>query len=356
MAVRRARIVLFDRWTDDAAALPILDKADNIDVERLRYDDDEGHNWSVMRTAHGYQISARVELREPWYATRDLIARTPELLAVSSTGSGYDVIDVGACTRAGIIVCNQTGSNARAVAEHAVGLMLTLSKRIVTTDRIVRAFEGADRLSVRGNNLEGKTVGIIGLGNIGRITAAICSNGFGMEVLAYDPYLTEAEIVARGAVPATWRDVFTSSDFVSVHCPRNDETFGRIGREEFDLMKPSAFFINTARGGIHREDDLVEALRAKRIAGAGLDVFLHEPPSPDHPLMQFDEVVANPHVAGMTTESLTQMSVYAASQWLDIFSGKVPPRLVNPEAWVLYSRRFEDAFGFAPDPLPSTIQ
>lgn len=348
MNPKPANLVYFEQWSDDGTALPILRDAPEIALRRLSYATGEDENWAALANAHGYQIAARVELKEPWFGSADLLRRCPDLLAISSTGAGYDVIDVDACTEAGVIVCNQTGSNARAVAEHAVGLMLALSKRIVMTDKAVRSARDTDRFHFTGNNLAGKTVGILGLGNIGRITAQICRAGFDMKVIAYDPLLSPSEIVARGAQPVSRDEVFRQGDFVSVHCPRAADTFGSIGQREFSLMKRTAFFINTARGGIHREDDLAAALGTGELAGAGLDVFLHEPPAPEHPLMAFGNVIANPHIAGMTAESLTCMSEYAATQWLDIFGGRMPPRLVNPAAWPLFSRRYEATFGAVP--------
>ncbi|MFQ8433266.1 hydroxyacid dehydrogenase [Amaricoccus sp. W119] len=345
---RKAKLVYFERWADDAAAEEILRDASHIEVQRLRYANERPRNDAIFAGAHGYQIQSRVELDEAWLGDADLLARAPNLLAISSTGSGYDVIDVEACTRAGVLVCNQTGGNARAVAEHAVGLMLALSKRIVMTNDAVRRAPDVDRFIFTGNNIEGKTVGILGIGNIGRITARICRDGFGMKVIAHDPYLDPAEIEARGATPVSRDALFAAADFISIHCPRTEETFGSIGLPEFSRMKPTAFFVNTARGGIHDEADLAQALTDRRLAGAGLDVFLEEPPAPDHPLLAFDNVIANPHIAGMSAESQTAITRYAASQWIEILAGRRPPRLVNPEAWPRFRDRFEDILGFAP--------
>ena len=125
-----------------------------------------------------------------------------------------------------------------------------------------------------------------------------------------------------------------------------------FGAEQFALMKPTAYFVNTARGGIHDEPALADAVTSGRIAGAGLDVFLKEPPELDHPLLHIDNVIVTPHNAGMTTESMLEMVTATAHQWIDVFNGKVPPRLVNPEAWPLYSERFTALLGFAPAPLP----
>src|SRR5262249_33764829 len=154
-----------------------------------------------------------------------------------------------------------------------------------------------------------------------------------------------------GATKVGLDELLRTADFVTVHCPRSSETFGMFGRDQFRLMKPTAYFINTARGGIHDEPALVEALRGGVIAGAGLDVFLDAPPAPDHPLLGFDNVIATPHVAGITVEALRAMAVGAAEQWMTIFDGAVPPRLINPEAWPRYTERFRTLFGFAPAQL-----
>jgi D-3-phosphoglycerate dehydrogenase / 2-oxoglutarate reductase len=342
----KAKLVYFERWADDGAAARVLAAAPQIEVARLRYADDRADNNAAMFAAHGYQIQSRVELDETWLGDAALLDRAPNLLAISSTGSGYDVIDVEACTRAGVLVVNQKGGNARAVAEHAIGMILSLSKRISQSDNALHREAGVDRFRFTGNNIEGKTVGILGLGSIGRITARICREGFSMRVIAHDPYLSAEEITARGAEPVSRDQLFSDSDFVSVHCPRTDETFGSIGMTEFSQMKPTAFFINTARGGIHDEAQLAQALSEGRIAGAGLDVFLHEPPAPDHPLLAFENVIATPHIAGMSEESQTGISEYAATQWIDIFSGRRPLRLVNPNVWPKYRERFRAIMGY----------
>ena len=172
-----------------------------------------------------------------------------------------------------------------------------------------------------------------------------------MEVVAYDPYLDEDVMGARGAVKVSLDELLARSDFVSVHCPRNAETLNMFGHEQFARMKPTAYFVNTARGGSHDEVALAAALSARTIAGAGLDVFLVEPPAADHPLLAFENVIATPHTAGVTAESLHNLARLAATQWIDLFAGKVPPRLVNPDAWPRYTARFERIFGFAPAAL-----
>ena len=260
-------------------------------------------NWSAFTSAHGYQIGARTEMREPWFGRRGLLARGPNLLAISAMGAGYDVIDVDACTKAGVIVCNQSGTNKEAVAEHALGFMLALSKKIVLSDRACARTRISTASCYTGNDLVGKTVGIVGIGNIGTRTAELCRGLFRMRVLAYDPYLTKEQIAARGGEKVELDELLERSDFVTLHCPRTEETFGMSGYEQFARMKPTAYFINTSRGGTYKEERPERALHEKKIAGAGLDVFLEEPPPTDHPLFAFENVIVSPHNAGVTHET-----------------------------------------------------
>jgi D-3-phosphoglycerate dehydrogenase len=246
-------------------------------------------------------------------------------------------------------VVNQSGGNAHSVAEHALGMLLTLSKRILEADRALRREPNVSRNALIGTEAHGKTIGIVGLGNVGRRIAALCNGLFGMKVLAYDPYLTVSEMAARGGEKVELDELLGRSDYVSISCPLTKESRGMIGVREFALMQPHAYFITTARGFIHDEAALLEALRNKLIAGAGLDVWAKEPPPPDHPLLQFDNVLASPHTAGATREARANMGRIAAEQVLDALDGMRPPRLINPEVWPHYIRRFERAFGFTPE-------
>jgi D-3-phosphoglycerate dehydrogenase len=176
--------------------------------------------------------------------------------------------------------------------------------------------------------------------------ARICGKGLEMRVLAFDPYLTEAECQERGATPVGLDTLLAQSDYITVHCPLTRETLGMIARRELALMRPSAFLINTARGGIVDEDALAEALTNGQIAGAGIDVWTTEPPPLDHRLLTFNNVIATYHTAGVTVDSRHAMAQWNAEQLVQIFQGKRPPRLINPEAWELFTRRFAQAFGF----------
>lgn len=349
MALNRKRLVYFERWFDPVAER-VLNAEDDIELTRLRYGDPEADSWPSLETAVGYQIGARTELQEPWFGDAAMLARCPNMLAMSSAGAGYDVIDVDACNAAGVIVVNQSGTNSEPVAEHAIALMLGLTKKVGYTHRAMINGTATDRMTLSGHNIKGKTVGIVGIGQIGRLTAKY-ANAFDMRVLACDPYLSEQQVAERGAQKVDFPTLLAESDFITVHCPRNSETVGMFGAEAFARMKPNAYFINTARGKIHQEGALVDALKAGRIAGAGIDVFDVEPPPPDHPLLHLDTVMATPHIAGVTIETLYDMSIAAAEQWIALLRGRVPPRLVNPEIWDRYSDRFEQIIGFRPDKL-----
>src|ERR1700733_11459596 len=327
----------------------ILKARPDVRLDRLENESPDDVSAPILSAAHAYQIgAARDELARHFHADADLLRRTPNLLIVSSNGAGFDPVDVDACTAAGVLVVNQSGGNAHSVAEHALGMMLTLSKRIIEADRALRRDPNVNRNALIGNEIQGKTIGIIGIGNVGRRLAELCKGLFGMKVLAYDPYVPAAEVAARGGEKVELDDLLRRSDFVSINCPLAKDNRGMIGARQFALMRPHAYFVTTARGFIHDEDALLDALRDKKIAGAGLDVWSKEPPPPDHPLLQFDNVLASPHTAGVTKEARANMGRIAAEQMLDALDGKRPPRIINPEVWPDYAKRFERAFGFAP--------
>ncbi len=345
----RPRLV-YERWTDPVAG-DILEAGD-VDLVKLDLSVPDEEGWAALESAHGYQVATRTDVAghangAQWLAGPALVERCGQLLAVCSAGAGYDVIDVEACTGAGIAVCNNSGPGAEAVAEHALGFMLDLAKKITAADRVLRAGPLGDRLALRGSQLLGKTLGVIGLGAIGGRLVELCAP-LGMEVLVFDPYLDELSAHARGVQLVTLSELLERSDFVQVTCPLTGETKGLIGREQFAAMKPTAFFITTARGPVHDEAALLDALVRGGIAGAGLDVFHEEPPRRDNPLLRLENVVATPHTAGITVEAARDIAIATATQWQTIFAGGIPPRLLNPDVWPRYCDRFHDIFGFRP--------
>jgi D-3-phosphoglycerate dehydrogenase len=348
MSVNNKR-VFYVKYLANPIYADILRARPDVRLDKLENESSDAVAAPILSAAHAYQIgAARDELAPHFHVHADLLRRAPNLLIVSSNGAGFDPVDVEACTAAGVLVVNQSGGNAHSVAEHALGMMLTLSKRIIQSDRALRRQANVDRNALMGTEVQGKTVGIVGLGNVGRRVAALCRGLLGMNVLAYDPYLSATEMAEREGEKVELEALLRRSDFVSISCPLTKESRGMIGAREFALMQPHAFFITTARGFIHDEAALEEALREKRIAGAGLDVWAKEPPPPDHPLLQFDNVLASPHTAGVTKEARENMGRIAAEQMLDALDGKRPPRIINPEVWGDYARRFERTFGFTP--------
>ena len=324
----------------------IVGRRADVTLDRLEYRAPSADNWKVIAAAHVYQLSSAIGDLPPEYVVDTaFVKRCPGLLLVSVHGVGYDTVDVAACTAAGIAVVNQAGGNKEAVAEHVMAMMLCLSKRLIETDRVMRRQANIPRNDYMGNDVYGKTIGIVGLGNIGTRVAGLCRGMFDMRVIAVDPYVSADEMAARGAEKTDLDTLFATADVVSINCPANAETRNMVGARLLARMKPTAYLVVTARGGIVDESDLAAALANKQLAGAGLDVWEPEPPDPSHPLLAFDNVVASPHTAGVTLESRKNVATIAAEQVLATLDGERPPRLVNPEVWPRFQERYAAAFG-----------
>ena len=260
------------------------------------------------------------------------LAAAPRLEVVARLGVGFDAVDVPALTRRGVPLMVSGAANSRAVAEHALHLMFALAKQAAEMDRRVRQGIGHDRLAGLPGEISGKTVLIVGFGRIGSRTAPRC-RAMEMDVLAYDPFVGDGVIRDAGCEPVAELDAaLPRADFVTIHCPKNAETIGMFGAARLARMKPGAFLVNTARGGIVDEAALAAALASGHLGGAGLDVFDPEPPDPAHPLLQMETVIASPHMAGVTREAWAAMSATAALNMLGVLDG-VPNRgdAVNPE-------------------------
>ncbi|HEX7891758.1 MAG TPA: hydroxyacid dehydrogenase [Ramlibacter sp.] len=332
------RVVRTDLWISDAFD-ERLKREPGVSLRVFPVRGNTAAAWDILSSAHVYHVSAaKDELPQEWFARADLLARCPDLLLVSSSGAGYDTVDVAACTAAGIAVVNQAGGNAVSVAEHTLGLMLGVSRRMLEGDRRMRREVGYSREDVMGHEIHGKTVGLVGIGHIGTRVAAL-ARAFGMEVIATDPFLSPEEIARRGARAVSFQELLAQSDFVSLHCPRDASTLKMMNADTFARMKKGAIFITTARGGIHDETALVQALRSGHLAGAGLDVWDQEPPPLDHPLLAKDNVFATFHVAGVTHECRSNVAAISAEQIAGVLRGERPPRLVNPEVWPAFEQR-----------------
>lgn len=336
----QAQLIRFNFWLDPIFD-QIIDADPNITETVRRFDDPDAQSWAAMAKAHAYHIcAARDEVPAQWQVTRDLLAQAPELLCVSSSGAGFDPVDVDACTEKGVIVVNQSGCNANSVAEHTFALLLSVTHRIGESERVMRSGRYGSREDLMGHEIKGLTFGIVGVGNVGTRVAEI-ARVFSMRVLGCDPYVDKQELIRRGVEPVTFDELINNSDVVSLHCPRNSETLNLFNAHRFAQMKPGAIFLSTARGGIHDEAALTDALKAKHLSGAGLDVWTVEPPAGNNPLLSMENVVATYHTAGVTHEARRNAARMGAEQLCDLFAtGNKPPRLVNPEAWPLFQERF----------------
>ncbi len=341
-----AKLCLFEQWTDPVGSEYLEQHSPDTEICFLSFDDTPSENWQALAGAHGYQMRPSTETPIEFFPKRSFLEQCPNLLAISSAGAGYDMADVDASTEAGVLVFNQSGANAESVAQHSLGMMLALCKNMIQSDRIIHSPERDwTRMDYTGSELTGRTLGIVGLGNIGRRLSAICGSAFNMRVIASDPYITEQYIIESGAEKTTLEQVMSESDFVSIHCPLTEETTGMIGATEFASMKNHSYFIATARGGIYDEAALEREIASGRIAGAGLDVFVEEPPAHTHPLLAFPNVIVSPHNAGITTDCLYNMGLSAAQQWVQMFDGRKPRLLINPEAWPRFAERYNDILG-----------
>jgi D-3-phosphoglycerate dehydrogenase len=264
--------------------------------------------------------------------TPRIIARADRLKVVSRFGVGYDAVDVPALTEAGIPLTIVGTANSVTVAEHSLFLILALAKRCTIYDREVRKGNWNIRWEYPAFDIAGRKVLVLGFGRIGRrlVPRLVAMQ---MNVLVHDPYVTQDAIACAGATPVeVWRAVLPDIDFLSVNCPKNEDTTGMVGAAELAAMKRTAFVINTARGGIVDEAALYEALKAETISGAGIDPFVIEPAPVDTPLFELDNIIVSPHSAGVTEESIYRMGYWAAKNVVDGFDGKLDPdNVINKE-------------------------
>jgi len=262
--------------------------------------------------------------------TRAILSQLPRCRCLVRLGIGYDSVDVAAATELGIPLCNAPTYCVDDVADHAVALLLGSVRHLARQDRWIR--DGRwDRTGARpARRVKGRTLGLVGFGRIARAVAERMS-GFGLTMLAYDPYLPAEVIAGQGVQPAGLDELLARSDFISVHCPLTDETHHLLDRRAFALMKDEAFVVNTSRGPIIEEAALAEALRAGKVWGAGLDVFEREPLPLDSPLRQFENLICTPHVGANSEESVADLYRTGGQIAVDVCQGRWPQGVVNPE-------------------------
>lgn len=277
-------------------------------------------------------IEAVIAGSEPY--TDRVLAGLPQLRIISRNGVGYDRIDVPAATRRGVAVTITPEGNHQAVAEHTLALLLAVARSVV-----------ANAIDTRQGNwqrrtifipLRGKTLGIVGLGRIGR-SVAVRAGAFGMKLLAHEKFPDLGFVKKQGIELVELDTLLEQADFVTLHTPMSVATEGLINRQSLARMKPGSVLINTARGGLVNEADLLEALKSGHLAGAGLDVLAIEPPPPDHPLLALDNVIVSPHVAALDAQAVEDMATAAARNIVDLLAGKWPhASLINADvksAW-----------------------
>ncbi len=258
--------------------------------------------------------------------TREQMQRSAgRLKIIARTGVGVDPsrVDLEAAKEFKVWVTNQPGSNAVAVAELVFGQMIALVRHTYEANRAVKENRWSDYLKFIGTELAGKTLGIVGMGNIGA-RVALRARAFEMALLVYDPYIPESHVTALGGQWLGLDELLREADFVTIHCPLNRETRGMIGAKELALMKVEAFLINAARGGIVDEEALASILTQRKIAGAALDVIADEPPAKDHPLTKLDNVLWTPHLGAVTLEASERGEWGAAQEVIRVLESKRP--------------------------------
>ena len=292
---------------------------------RIQFDSKTGLKPSELAAA--IEPYDALVIRSSTRVTREIIDSAKALKVIGRAGVGVDNVDLEAATRRGIVVMNSPSGNSVTTAEHAISMMMALARHIPAADASLRAGRW-ERGKFTGTEVCNKTLGVIGLGNIGRIVADRAI-GLKMKVIGFDPFFT-AEAAARvGVELASLEQIFERADFITVHTPLTDDTRGMVGAAAFAKMKKGVRIINCARGGIVDEAALAQALGSGKVAGAALDVFVEEPPPADHPLLKLGNVIVTPHLGAATDEAQVQVAVDIAQQIVDFLLGGVARHAVN---------------------------
>jgi len=261
----------------------------------------------------------------------DSLQDAEELRIIQKAGVGVNTIDINACTKRGIYVCNLPGVNSIDVAEYVIGAMISSLRDFPRMDRAARRAAWNERPKLIGERLTGKKIGIIGLGKIGREVVRLLKP-FNVEVLVYDPYVSEDQAESLGAKKADLKTLLSESDVVTIHAPLTEETKGLIGKEELELMKPTAILINAARGSIVNEGDLYHALKSGKIKFAVVDVWAEEPLQPGNPLFELDNVQLSIHTASWTRQAFEDTMRLSAENIIRVIKGDKPLNIVNISA------------------------
>jgi D-3-phosphoglycerate dehydrogenase / 2-oxoglutarate reductase len=258
----------------------------------------------------------------------------PQLKLVIRHGIGYNTLDIPAASERGIMSANTPDGPTESTAEHAVALMLSLTKVTAKATRMLRENQPWTRTDMQGLEAMDHILGVVGYGRIGRRVTEICVSGLKMKALIFDPFLPDTVELPEGISKVKDLDeLLSKADVVTIHTPLMPETEHMIGDRELRMMKPDAYLVNASRGPVVDEKALIKVLQDGHLAGAGLDVFDIEPPEADNPLLQMDNVVATPHTASNTPQGVQRMSKGVVDQILQIFAGDQPDSLLDPAAW-----------------------
>jgi D-3-phosphoglycerate dehydrogenase len=270
-----------------------------------------------------------IVLKSKTKITRKIIEAAPGLKIISRTGAGYDNVDVQAASEHNVMVCNLPGINAVSVAEHTMAFILALARKLPEMDACVRGGMWSRRNNNGSVEISGKTLGIIGLGQIGYKVMKM-AQAFGMATLAYDPFV-RGKYTGDTAFACSLEELFEVSDFITVHVPSLAENKHMISESLLGRMKPDAYLVNTSRGDVIDEKALIKVLEQGKIGGAALDVFENEPPEASHPFFNMKNVIMSPHTAALTKECAAKMTIEAVAQVVDCLEGRIPPHIVNRE-------------------------
>lgn len=306
--------VLASAHIDDAGPRSISDIAE---ITYLSNDEELGPN--ALQNINGIILSTRE-------ITSELIKQAERLKVISKYGVGVDSINLKAATAQNVIVCNAPGSNAQAVAEHTIGLLLAARKQLHAANNDLQNGEW-DRRKYIAPELRGDVLGLYGCGTIAKKVVQF-ARPFGLDCVAYDPYLNEYDVPPGVSMVESITELFTKSDIVSIHAPLTDTTHQSVSHNEFKALSESGILVNTARGGIVDEPALVDALKQNNIMGAGIDVFFEEPVT-NNELVTLNNVVATPHLGGATIESNREKSMRAAENIRTVYEGDIPRTTVN---------------------------
>ena len=324
MIVKKPKIVCADRFYMTSEAMKALEGVGEVFWSDAESEDD------LIKELSGVAVVISEYVR----ITPRVLDASKDLKGVMVWGVGYNHVDVQAASERGILVANTSGSNAESVAEQAFSFILALSRKLLKADAFVKVGdwtsleESSLPTGLVGNDIYGKTLGIIGLGNIGRRVARI-GNGFNMRLLAYDPYVTTETAEKLGVKLLSLHKMLEEADYITIHTVLNSETLGLISAKELALMKPTAYLINSSRGLIINQSALIDALASGRISGVALDVFEKEPISKDNPLLRMSNVITTPHYAGNSKEALEATSMRVSQETSRMIRGKTPLSLVN---------------------------